>query len=181
MMVTGEKTKTPFRLLGNIDVSFFMNELNNMDWNFYVERQQKRYGMQDTQTLPIIWDINMRTVSIWSTYEVYKEEIRKIEDLFTNLLGPGTIYTCVLTNLPAGKRIDFHTDNGIFFQQTSRVHIPIKTNEQTFFQVGAQIVNMKVGEMWEILNSSMHHGTWNSGSTDRIHLMIDWMYDTRSI
>ena len=169
-------TDNPFRYLGEFDTSFFQKHLSDVNWEEYVDRQANRLGMHDTYTVPIIWDLNMKSIKHWPVYSVFEKEIEKINTIFTDILGPGAIYSCVLTKLPAGKSIDMHYDNGKFYRTSSRVHIPLVTNEQTFFQVGSDIVNMKVNEMWEICNHGMLHGTYNKGNTDRIHLMFDWVY-----
>jgi hypothetical protein len=169
-------TDQPFRYLGEFDTSFFLKQLNTVKWEDYIDRQENRLGMQDTHTIPIVWDLNMKTIRRWPIYDLFENEIQKVNELLTSVLGAGVIYTCVLTKLSAGKQIDLHYDDGKFFRNSSRVHIPVVTNEQTFFQVGNEVVNMKVNEMWEICNHGMLHGTYNNGTTDRIHLMFDWVY-----
>ena len=169
-------TNQPFRYLGEFDTEFFLKQLNAVDWNDYTDRQENRFGMKDTYTIPIIWDLKMQAIRRWPIYDLFEQEIQKANEVLTDLLGPGVIHTCVLTKLPAGKQIDLHYDNGNFFRKSSRVHIPIVTNDETYFQVGDEVINMKVNQMWEICNHEMLHGTYNRGATDRIHLMIDWMY-----
>ena len=163
-----------FKFIGNHDVSNFISKLSDLDWQYYTERQEVRYGMQDTLTVPLVWDERLSKVHAWPALEQFTTEVGEISKIFESIFGKGEVYTCVLTNLPAHCAINFHRDIGKFFKDTNRVHIPIQTNSQVEFVVGDEKINMKVGEMWEINNSEKKHGVFNNGNTDRIHLMIDW-------
>lgn len=166
--------KEVFRYLGNYDVSFFEQKLESLDWNHYLDRQEQRYGMRDTNTIPIVWDLDLENICLWPSFKLFQKEILKLEETLATILGKGTIYSCVLTKLPAGKNIDLHRDVGGFFENTNRIHIPVQTNSKVLFRVGNESINMKIGEMWEISNHNKLHGVFNLGETDRIHLMIDW-------
>jgi len=163
-----------FKFIGSHDISSFISKLSDLDWYAYQERQQVRYGMQDTLTIPLVWDVRLSKIQEWPVLKQFSAEIKSFEKVFTNIFGPGEVYTCVLTKLPAFKAIDLHYDRGNFFKETNRVHIPIQTNSEVEFVVADERVNMQVGEMWEINNSEKLHGVFNNGNTDRIHLMIDW-------
>ena len=167
----------PFKYWGNFDISFFLKAVSYLDWHQYTERQEKRFGMQDTYTIPLIWDIKLEERKEHPSYNLFKPELEKLSAILNDKLGAGKIFTCVLTKLPAGKQIDLHVDKLDFFSNSSRIHIPIITNDDCIFRVGKETQNMKVGEMWEICNHGMLHGTQNNGTTDRVHLMIDWDYE----
>jgi len=162
-------TNVPFRYLGTVDVSFFLKGIEELNWNTYTERQEKRFGMQDTYTIPLVWDINFKSRKRWADYSIMEEELLRIE----KTLNKGEICSAVLTKLPAGKQINLHRDKGEFFDDTIRIHIPIVTNENCIFRVGRETRVMRVGEVWEICNHGKVHGTENKGDTDRIHLMLD--------
>jgi hypothetical protein len=173
------KTVSPFKFLGNYDVTSFFENIDLLDWGAYTDRQKKRLNMKDTGTIPLIWDIDFTQVNVWPYHEMFAKQVQELNDLMCLLFGTGEMCTCVLTNLPASTKIDMHFDDRIdFFKNTNRVHIPITTNDDVIFKVGDQERNMKVGEMWEINNYSMRHGVFNNGSTDRIHLMIDWKFNS---
>ena len=171
------KTTLPFKFLGYYDVTPFIEKLDSLDWDAYDERQRTRAGMRDTFTYPLIWDINFKQSVAWPFYDTFANQVEELKDLMDTVFGPGEMQTCVLTNLPSGKKITLHYDRGAVFCDSHRVHIPIQTNPDVIFKVGDQELNMKVGSVWEINNSHKPHGVFNYGNTDRIHLMIDWKFD----
>ena len=76
-----------------------------------------------------------------------------------------------LIKLPAGKYISTHVDVGMNFKLSNRIHI---TNDKCIFVVGNEGKQMKRGEIWEINNDMKPHSVHNSGTEDRIHLLIDY-------
>ena len=54
-----------------------------------------------------------------------------------------------------------------------RVHIPLVTNDKVIFTIGGEDRHLKLGEVIEIDNLT-EHSVVNNGSTDRIHLLIDF-------
>ena len=124
-------TNVPFRYLGTVDVSFFLKGIEELNWNTYTERQEKRFGMQDTYTIPLVWDINFKSRKRWADYSIMEEELLRIE----KTLNKGEICSAVLTKLPAGKQINLHRDKGEFFDETIRIHIPIVTNENCIYHM----------------------------------------------
>lgn len=67
-----------------------------------------------------------------------------------------------------------HMDQGDLLKVSRRCHIPLVTNENVFFQVLNNKINMKEGICYEI-NNAMPHGVENNSSQDRIHLIIDFL------
>ena len=54
-----------------------------------------------------------------------------------------------------------------------RIHIPLVTNDKVIFTIGGEDRHLKLGEVIEIDNLT-EHSVVNNGSTDRIHLLIDF-------
>ena len=135
--------------------------------------------------------------------ELCKPIVKKLESIFIN----GKVVNIGINRLPAGKTMSPHWDQGYeskndqekdFVNQQApymyiirRIHVPIQTNDKTFFrvggevsdlkeidgkatwiQIGGEVKNMKVGECWEF-NNNLQHEVWNDGNTDRLHLIID--------
>ena len=114
-------TNVPFRYLGTVDVSFFLEVIEQLNWNTYTERQEKRFGMQDTYTIPLVWDINFKSRKRWSDYSLVEEELINIENKIKRTqCNEREICSAVLTKLPAGKQINLHRDKGAFFDETIR-------------------------------------------------------------
>lgn len=85
---------------------------------------------------------------------------KKIIDNFPNVRQ--TVIACH----PPGSFIDQHIDT----EQFVKIHIPIKTNEHSYFVFGEEEFNLEVGNMY-LINTSLMHGTDNQGDSDRIHLI----------
>lgn len=78
-----------------------------------------------------------------------------------------------LLKLRAGSVIREHRDDGLGYEQGEvRLHIPIVTNPEMTFYLEGERVPMAPGETWYV-NVSLPHRVRNSGTTDRIHLVID--------
>lgn len=86
---------------------------------------------------------------------------KKIIDSFPN------VRQTIITGHPPGTFIDQHIDSEEFV----KIHIPIKTNNDSFFIFGEEKFNLEVGNAY-IVNTAMKHGTENNGDTDRIHLIF---------
>lgn len=167
-----------FCLYGHIDLKPLQEKIlaANFDWDSYKWRQEKHKVHRETKTIPLIWNEgNFEEVKYWDYYPLFKEEIDKIHNIIDSFLGvPGIIQTAILINLESKAQVYNHFDNGPFFRSSKRIHIPVFTNPDCIFTVDHEEKNMKEGEIWEINNDGKWHGVVNNGSTDRIHLLIDW-------
>lgn len=77
----------------------------------------------------------------------------------------------VISGHPAGTEIQQHRDNAEFF----KIHIPIETNDQSFFVFGDKSYNLEIGKAY-FINTQRIHGTVNNGITDRVHLIFKIPY-----
>ena len=95
----------------------------------------------------------------------------------------------VISAHPPNTVIQQHTDNTEFV----KVHIPIQTNDQSYFVFGDSKYNLQEGKAY-LINTTNQHGTINQGDTDRIHLIFkipidnvdellntDWILDPAQI
>lgn len=79
----------------------------------------------------------------------------------------------MLALLPAGCKIAAHTDGHEMRSRPHKIHIPITTNEQTFFFHGPEKrYNFKVGQAYEVNNDKLH-GVENLGDSNRIHFIFE--------
>ena len=136
-------------------------KLQKLDWDSYTFRQKNYDVHRATKTVQLVW----KGEKISNEYDEY---------LQTLPLGPGTVYNALLIKLPAGKSIPSHVDSAQFFKKYHRIHVAIETNPQCLFTVGEETIHMKPFEIWEIDNDSKLHSVTNGGTTDRVHLMIDF-------
>lgn len=78
-----------------------------------------------------------------------------------------------LMKLNAGAVIKPHSDHDLSFEEGEiRIHIPVITNPGVEFFLEEDKLFMPAGSCW-YLNLSLTHRVYNSGTTDRIHLVID--------
>jgi len=78
-----------------------------------------------------------------------------------------------LLSLAPGSVVKPHRDPGCAYHDGNfRIHIPIITNPQVQFILEDEQLPLKAGECW-YMNFSATHSIINSGSTARIHLVID--------
>jgi len=170
-----------YNLIGYFNTSKIKNKilLNNLDWNSYKFRQKRYKDHLETKTIPIIWSENFSTPINWDPYyDIFKDDLKDVESIIKkSLCNKGNFMSAILINLPSGKSIKRHRDAnpiGEKFNRCHRIHIPILTNKDCFFEIDGEIKNMREGEIWEINNIRKFHSVQNNGISDRIHLLIDW-------
>jgi len=84
----------------------------------------------------------------------------------------GKVGSVIIPKLLAGEMVYEHKDIGEYLGLVRRNHLAIVTNENVYFSVGGEVINMREGELWEI-NNNLHHGVENFSDQDRIHMIID--------
>ena len=180
------------RKIGEIDVTRFAQQaakITDAEWTADAFRQKTYEVHKQTQTIRLIMDEDgrHRDPTYHPSYEIYKELVDPIEIFirrqFEQTLkakrlrkkhGRGYFIRMILVKLLANGSIPHHVDQGETLSKSHRMHLPIITNEQNLFSVGDTEMHMKAGELWEI-NNRREHGVVNSGSEDRIHLIIDYV------
>lgn len=78
----------------------------------------------------------------------------------------------LLVRLPAGAALEPHIDEGAYAEHFERYHVALSTNEQCALVVDGEAQPMAAGEAWRFDHRKTHHA-YNTGSTDRVHLIID--------
>jgi len=180
------------RKIGDIDVTRFAQQaakITDAEWTADAFRQKTYEVHKQTQTIRLIMDEDgrHRDPTYHPSYEIYKELVDPIETFirrqFEQTLkakrlrkkhGRGYFIRMILVKLLANGSIPHHVDQGETLSKSHRMHLPVITNEQNLFSVGDTEMHMKAGELWEI-NNRREHGVVNSGSEDRIHLIIDYV------
>lgn len=163
-----------FRFLGNLEVKKIQDKLSVLDWDYFTLRQTVHEVHKDTLTVPLLFDPSLSKINLHKEFGLFIKELEEVKKILSNKLGKGFLQSAILINLPAGKEVARHVDKAEAFHDFHRVHLPILTNDQCFFEVDHEVIHMKEGEIWEINNSEKAHSVKNQGSTDRIHLLLDW-------
>jgi hypothetical protein len=166
--------KYNFKKYGTFDITNIKNKLKGLDWYKFTFRQDVFVEQNRTLTIPLIFDITFQKIIKYENFNIFKEDLITITDYFCKVVGEGSMYSAMFINLPKQQSIDRHIDGKYAAQNFLRIHIPIQTNIECFFEVDNEVINMKEGEIWEIDNNNKYHSVKNDGNDDRIHLLIDW-------
>lgn len=168
-----------FRFLGNWDYKPLYEWVSSVPddaWNVDTYRSNRFKVHESTRTLPLVFDHDFRLTNV--TYHPLYDELSElvaplIELTRMNLGHHGYLVRLVLVSLKGGCSISPHVDQGDAFLFSHRVHAPVISHDEVIFTVNNEQKNLKAGEAWEINNIS-EHSVVNSGSMDRVHLILDW-------
>ncbi len=169
------KELSSFEIDGIVDeVSKYQNE-----WFIDTSRQETYLSHKDTlmyqlQFMDYDWypelPVDTHAVNSFKT-DVAKSQynyiVRSMESAFD-----GKVVRSELVVLKANKKVSPHVDGGQMLNISRRCHIPIVTNDNVFFTVFKNRVNMKPGICYEI-NNGMPHSVENNSELDRVHLILD--------
>ena len=152
--------------------------------------RQARYEVhKDTQTIPLVYDADFRHTNptMHPAMQMFGTEIERllspIAKHYDNTEqgrqlaakhGHGFCIRATLVRLNPGGTIDPHQDKNHSLAHSHRIHIPVITNSQVMFHVGAQHKHLREGEVVEI-NNRREHFVENSSLLERVHLIIDWI------
>lgn len=77
-----------------------------------------------------------------------------------------------LMRLAGNAEVTRHVDQGYYWAERVRVHVPITTQPTVRFECGDAAVNMAAGECW-IFDTWRQHRVLNDAGASRIHLVVD--------
>lgn len=77
-----------------------------------------------------------------------------------------------LMRLAGQAEVKLHVDQGYYWAERVRVHVPIVTQPTVRFDCGGQTINMAAGECW-IFDTWRQHRVVNDATQSRIHLVVD--------
>jgi hypothetical protein len=77
-----------------------------------------------------------------------------------------------LMRLSGHAEVKPHVDQGYYWTERMRVHVPIVTQPGVRFECGAAAVHMDAGECW-IFDTWRRHRVINDADASRIHLVVD--------
>lgn len=159
------------------------------EWEKRDIRQRRHEAHCDTQAIPLVYDDDLRhskptrraALKIFEpamrpllavTVGFYDESPKGSE--LAQKFGLGYfIRACLVRLLPGGK-IAAHRDMNFSLTHAHRVHVPIITNDQVWFKVGSETLNIPEGEIYEINNRRVH-SIRNDGDDTRVHLILDYV------
>lgn len=127
------------------------------------------------ELLPVV-----NKLSTWTGVRVFDrigvdrlDEFPVLSKLIEERFGRENVVMVNYYNLAAGAVQHEHRDQaGNLLLGISRVHVPLVTNPGAKLLVERKPYHMDAGEVWS-LDTSGRHAAHNSGSSDRVHLVVD--------
>lgn len=164
----------PYRLMGYVNTTALREAvlaLPDEDWTKYRRKTDMHPLNKDVDSISIRAGLTPG-LPMYTNTAIYKTLQEPLKSVLKVLPGADRIR---LARLKAHGEIPVHIDGASYFEKQHRLHIPLTTNPDVVFDVGGSRKHMAVGEIWEI-NNLIHHGVYNLGDSDRIHLVVDY-YD----
>lgn len=181
-----------FSFLGNIEVADLkklVQSLSDKQWGEFAIRQNIYEVHQNTQTIGLVYDLDFRHShpTRLPTLAMFEEALRPVltktaghyeeSETGRQLLKNGRLGYFIrasLVKLAAGRGIAAHRDMNFSLTHSHRIHLPIITNDDVWFTVGNESINMREGELYEVNNRRVH-AVENNGAEDRVHLIFDFV------
>lgn len=175
-----KKTKL-LRELGKVDISELKKRvlaLSEDDWD---TDEDFALNGNKTQTLVSVKHINFRFNKgrkyqgfNCSNWDDWKDVLLPVMDAVAEEYGyKNRFYPIVmLALLPARHSTVPHTDGHPIKVNPHKIHIPIVTNENVYFELNHDKFYFEEGFAYEV-NNIIRHNAVNEGKTDRIHLIFE--------
>ena len=174
-MITKINEPFNFIFVKHYDVEHIADYIKSFDaeWYYDTTRQETFKHHKHTTSYPI-YEMQMQKPFNVELKCQNSNFVTMIDSIFKDLelVYNGHVTKAIFINLPAGKKVDGHYDEGDYLGMVRRVHIPIITNPDVDFIINEETKNMKLGDCWEINNSRFHEVN-NRSKEDRVHLLID--------
>ena len=77
-----------------------------------------------------------------------------------------------LMRLSGHAEVTRHADQGYYWTERVRVHVPVVTQPTVRFECGDAAINMAAGECW-IFDTWRQHRVLNDAVESRVHLVVD--------
>jgi len=163
--------------------------LTDEDWDRFSIRQSVYEVHQHTKTIGLVYDLDFRHShpTRLPTLKMFEAALRPalamIADHFEGSdagkklvenNGLGYFIRASLVMLTAGSSIAEHRDMNFSLTHSHRVHLPLVTNDEVWFTVGGETINMREGQLVEVNNRRVH-SVHNKGEKDRVHLILDFV------
>jgi hypothetical protein len=79
-----------------------------------------------------------------------------------------------INTLPSNTQIKSHVDDHRLVEETTRVHLVLETNNESYMICNDEKRQFALGECF-IFNNLMRHSVHNNGTSPRTHLVIDFL------
>ena len=173
-----DETQNFLPLRDDFDIKPLADALNQVPAEKWAQsdREKQYRAHSQTQSLLLIHDNDMRhrNPTYYRLHEQFSNELGPLLEVISNYYGnDGYFIRILFAKLSAGRTIMPHIDFVFSLLHCHRIHVPIITNDDVVICIGGECRNMKIGEVCEINNATVHSVT-NNGDESRTHLIIDW-------
>jgi len=86
---------------------------------------------------------------------------------FTGVMGRARV-----TRLDAGQAIDWHVDEGAYFDRVQQFQLALTTNPGRYIQVGIENMHLTVGALWWVAHT-VKNSAVNFGDAMSLHLVFE--------
>lgn len=183
-MEVNEHKTLGIKLLATVDIAPILKRLPDLDWDTE-EDFDANYNKNDKGALKqtqhaILRFADKRSDEIrylhTSRWELWKETLLPIMEQITQPLGykRGFYPKIMFAKLPAGQFILPHVDGTAKGYVPHKIHLPVTTNTKAYFFLDKERHHFETGKAYEV-NNGMRHSVVNGGSTDRVHLIFEYL------
>lgn len=178
--------------IGDVDVTEIrrlVDEIDEARWEEFGLRQRRYEVHQHTQTIGLVYDPDFRHSHptrlpmldtfaealqpvLWMAADHFEDSDQAREHM--QQYGRGYFIRASLVRLLAGCGIAEHRDMNFSLAHSHRLHLPVITNDQVWFTVGGESINLQEGQLYEI-NNRRTHSVRNDGTQHRVHLILDFV------
>ncbi len=174
-----DETQNFLPLRDDFDIKPLADALNQVPAEQWAQsdREKQYKAHSQTQSLLLIHDNDMqhRNPTYHRLHEQFSNELGPLLEVISNYYGnDGYFIRILFAKLSAGRTIMPHIDFVFSLLHCHRIHVPIITNDDVVICIGGESRNMKIGEVCEINNATVH-SVVNDGDEPRTHLIIDWV------
>lgn len=149
------------------------------EWEQDTSRQNTYQTHRDTKCISIIkmdyeWKIGSPVLTTTDNSIIDEVSMNALNQIISNLENKinGKTIRLEIVSMDPFSRIRTHKDRSDISYLARRIHIPLITNQNIFFTVNGNTVNMEEGLAYEI-NNIKWHSVLNRSNEKRIHIIID--------
>ena len=153
-----------------IDIDNYLKFVNDIEFKKNIKYNRDQY-FGKCKTYFLVERFEIKNIKLCKKFFKLSKQLTKT---LNQVYGVGSIYNIQFSLLPPSSSIKPHYDYGLNFSLSHRVHLPIKTNNQSIFSIEDQHFNFKCNQLVEI-NNKREHSVVNNSDIDRIHLIIDYI------
>jgi len=184
---------TPYRHLGSADIGAITDLLTAMPESAWLEGENLRRSLtlyRETHSIFLksvsaqlfgqilaerpLQESDVEIQGHWG--ELVAETEALIQQIIQYLGVEGIVTRIQFARMKPGTKIQPHIDQSLMLVASHRIHIPLTSNAGVTFTIDDQNCHFELGEVFE-LNNRVVHSVVNSGDSDRIHLIVDYLPD----